>query len=176
MPYVDMEKKRLNAIRRKTDPVISVRDKLRNVWKGAKKRCNNPTHYAYPQYGGRGIKLCECWNDFENFYKWALSSGYEVGLTLDRINNDGDYEPSNCRWASWKEQGNNRRTNTLITFNGRTQTMAMWADELGITRHTLWARLYKHKMPLEIALTAKKNEYNRWNRKEKPNGSSNDLW
>lgn len=167
MPYVDMEKKRLNDLRRRTDPVISVRDKLYNVWRGVKKRCNTPTYYAYPQYGGRGIKICKDWeNNFDAFYQWALSNGYEVGLTIDRIDNDGNYEPSNCRWATWKEQGNNRRTNVYITFNGKTQSMSQWADELGITREALHRRLHVYNMPLEIALTAQKNEYNRWNRKE----------
>lgn len=167
MPYVDMEKKRLNDLRRRTDPVISVRDKLYNVWRGVKKRCNIPTYYAYPQYGGRGIKICKDWeNNFDAFYQWSLSNGYEVGLTLDRIDNDGNYEPSNCRWATWKEQGNNRRTNVYITFNGKTQSMSQWADELGITREALHRRLHVYNMPLEIALTAQKNEYNRWNRKE----------
>lgn len=166
MPYKDMRKKELNALRRRTDPVISVRDKLYNVWRGIKKRCNNPNHYAYPQYGGRGIKLSEEWEDFDIFYKWALTNGYEVGLTLDRINNDGDYSPQNCRWANWKVQGNNRRTNTHITFDNRTQTMSMWADEIGISRETLWSRLYKYKWPIEVALTAQKGAINKYNRKE----------
>lgn len=153
MPYADKTKR-----------------KLHEAWRHMVHRCENEKHSAYKDYGGRGIAVCEQWRSFPKFYSWAVTSGYEDGLTLDRIDNDGNYEPSNCRWVSRKVQGNNRRTNKLITFNGRTQTMAMWADELGITRHALWARLYQHKMPLEIALTAKKNEYNRWNRKEKLNG------
>ena len=144
--------------------------KLYDTWRHMIDRCEKPNHYAYKDYGGRGICVCNDWRSFDTFFAWAVSNGYAFGLTLDRENVNGNYEPSNCRWATWKEQGNNRRTNALITFNGRTQTMAMWADELGITRHALWARLYQHKMPLEIALTAKKNEYNRWNRKEKLNG------
>ena len=166
MPYKDMEKKKLNALRRKTDPVISIRDKLYNVWRGIKKRCNNPSYYAYPQYGGRGIKLSEEWKDFDAFYKWALVNGYEVGLTIDRIDNNGDYSPSNCRWATWKTQGNNRRTNTPITFNEKTQTLSMWADEIGVSQEMLWNRLYKYKWPIEVALTAEKGSINKQNRKE----------
>lgn len=167
MPWSDMEKKRLNTIRRKTDPIISVRDKLYNVWRGVKKRCLNPNHYAYHQYGGRGITICDEWiSNFQAFYEWALNNGYRVGLTLDRINNNGNYEPNNCRWATWKEQGNNRRTNVFVTFNGKTKSMSQWADELGITREALYRRIHVYNMPLEMALTAKKNEYNRWNRKE----------
>lgn len=166
MPYKDMQKKKLNALRRKTDPVISVRDKLYNVWRGIKKRCNNPNHYAYDSYGGRGIKLSKEWENFENFYSWSLANGYKVGLTLDRIDNDSDYSPVNCRWATWKEQGNNRRTNIFITFNEKTQTLTMWADELGISTEMLWSRLNKYNWPLEVALTAPKGSINKHNRKE----------
>ena len=111
--------------------------------------------------------MCEHWKDFEHFYEWALQNGYEVGLTLDRIDNDGDYEPSNCRWATWKTQGNNRRTNKLITYNGKTQTISEWADEIGISTPALWGRLNRNKTPLEVALTAPKGTINRWNVKEK---------
>lgn len=147
-----------------------IKQKLHEAWRHMLYRCENKKHPAFKDYGGRGICVCAEWHSFDAFYEWAITNGFSLGLTLDRKNVNKNYEPSNCRWSTWKEQGNNRRTNTLITFNGRTQTMAMWADELGITRHALWARLYQHKMPLEIALTAKKNEYNRWNRKEKANG------
>lgn len=166
MPYKDMKKKELNALRRRTDPVISVRDKLYNVWRGIKKRCYNPNYYAYPQYGGRGIMLSEDWVNFENFYIWALANGYEVGLTLDRIDNNGDYSPNNCRWTTWKVQGNNRRTNKTITFNGKTQTLSMWADEIGVSQEMLWNRLRIYKWPIEVALTAPKGSINKNNRKE----------
>ena len=120
MPYKDNQTRKLNTLRRRNDPVISIRDKLYDAWRAIKKRCYNEAHYAYKDYGGRGIKMCDEWNRFENFYSWALSNGYAVGLTLDRIDNDGDYSPDNCRWASWKVQGNNRRTNKFISFNGKT--------------------------------------------------------
>lgn len=149
MPYADLTKR-----------------KLYDVWRNMIARCSDPQHQAYNDYGGRGIAVCEEWHKFFPFYSWALSNGYAESLTLDRIDNDGDYCPDNCRWVSWKVQGNNRRTNTFIAFNGKTQSLTMWADEIGLSKEALWNRIYKFKWPIEVALTAPKGSINKHNRKE----------
>ena len=105
---------------------------LYNVWRGMRRRCTTPTHKSYHHYGGRGIVICKEWDEYENFKVWALNNGYRSGLSIDRINVDGDYEPSNCRWVTQKEQNNNRRNNHYVTYQGRTQTATEWAEELGI--------------------------------------------
>lgn len=103
--------------------------KLFGVWSVMRQRCNNANSKSYHNYGLRGIKVCDEWqNDFSAFQKWALYNGYEEGLTIDRINNDGNYEPSNCRWVSRKVQGNNTRRNILITIGDERKTLKQWCE------------------------------------------------
>lgn len=106
--------------------------RLRKIWFSMKDRCFNQKNARYPRYGGRGITVCEDWMSFDVFKAWAIESGYTDDLTIDRIDNDGDYCPENCRWADMRTQCNNRSTNHLLTLDGRTQTMSEWSRELAI--------------------------------------------
>ena len=127
--------------------------KLYGVWCTMKSRCNNPNAQHYQNYGARGIKVCKEWEkDFQSFYDWALSSGYREGLTIDRKNVNGDYEPDNCRWASMKTQNNNRGNNVLYTYGGETKTLSQWADESGVKYGTLWYRINVRKLSLGYAI------------------------
>ena len=117
-------------------------------------RCYNPNDNAYYNYGGRGIIICDEWldkdNGFINFYNWSMSHGYRDDLTIDRINVNGNYEPSNCRWATCKEQANNTRCLTL-TYNGETHKVSEWTKILGLSRDAIWGRLSKG-MPMDLVL------------------------
>lgn len=127
--------------------------RLYQIWKNMKNRCYNPKIREYQYYGYRGITICESWlNSFESFRDWAVNNGYKDNLSIDRIDVNGNYEPSNCRWATKTEQLNNTRRNKLLTYNGRTMTVTKWAEELGISVTTLWSRLYRYKMPISEAL------------------------
>lgn len=112
------------------------------VWMNMRARCSNPKNTEYHNYGGRGIKVCERWDrSFENFL--ADMGECPPGLTIERNDNNGNYEPGNCRWATYREQGRNKRNNCHITFRGRTMILADWARELGVDPGTLrreWLR------------------------------------
>ena len=109
-------------------------------------RCNDANHTSYHRYGGRGIKVCDEWGKFESFRDWALNSGYELGLTLDREHNDSGYYPDNCRWVTQQTQTNNRSTNHFITYNGDTHTIAEWARLFQVNYSTLQGRIKRGNM------------------------------
>ena len=121
-------------------------------WHQMKKRCNNPKDHNYKNYGGRGISVCEGWDRYENFRDWALGNGYNDELTLDRIDVDGNYEPSNCRWADAITQGNNRRTNRYVEYQGETHTISEWSRVIGISHDVIAGRLNRG-WSIEDALT-----------------------
>lgn len=115
--------------------------KIHGLWKGIKSRCFNKNHIHYDKYGGRGITICDKWLLFENFYDWAIKNGYKEGLSIDRIDNNGNYEPSNCRWTTQKEQNSNKRNNVFIDYKGKTYTLSELARNVGINRKTLKRRI-----------------------------------
>jgi len=127
-------------------------------WATVVQRCTNPNHAAYHYYGGRGIAVCDEWLSFENFYRdmGDKPSSYH---TLDRIDNDGPYCKENCRWATKKEQANNRRSNVRITLYGKTQTLAQWSREFGLSHRTIGCRL-KRGWSVEDALTKPSGGHN----------------
>lgn len=133
------------------------KQKLHRTWQNMVWRCYRKEHTSYKYYGGRGIKVCEEWQKFEPFYHWAISNGYADNLTIDRINVNGDYEPSNCRWATMKAQANNRRSSHFVTYNGTTKTVAEWAEEVGISQQAMLERLSSSHWSIEEAVTTKRN-------------------
>lgn len=132
--------------------------RLYHIWKNMKARCYRKTCKEYKWYGAKGVIIFDNWkNDFSIFKDWALSNGYKDNLTIDRIDNKGNYEPSNCRWVDLRTQQNNRSNNRYYTHNGITQTLADWAREYGIPESNLITRIEKG-WDFEDALTRPKVE------------------
>ena len=118
--------------------------KLYYIYKGMKSRCNNKNVEAYGNYGGRGIGICSEWkDDFNQFLNWAYQNGYDEGLTIDRINNDGNYSPNNCRWVTMKVQQNNRNNNVKPVIDRREYKIKELSQETGINENTLYKRFQK---------------------------------
>ena len=115
-------------------------ERLYRVWKNLRNRCNNPRAVKYHRYGGRGIHICKEWDNYITFREWAIENGYGPSLQIDRINNDGDYEPSNCRFVTNKQNANNRDACHYLTVHGVTHTLSEWSDITGIASRVLWAR------------------------------------
>ena len=116
--------------------------KLYYTYQGIKRRCYNSKSEQFKNYGGRGIKMCDEWlNDSESFFEWSKRNGFSEELSIDRINNDGDYSPENCRWVDMRTQSRNKRTNVHVTYKGKTQLLVDWAKEKGMNRGTLSSRL-----------------------------------
>jgi hypothetical protein len=136
--------------------------RLINIYFAMKHRCLRKNCKQFKDYGGRGIIICEEWlnkdNGFINFYNWALSNGYSEKLTIDRINNNGNYEPSNCKWSTYSEQNSNKRNSRFVDFNGEHKTIAEWEKELGVSNGTIRHRIYKSGWDIEKALKTKVNK------------------
>ena len=127
--------------------------RLDNIYKAMISRCYHMTNNRYERYGARGVCVCDAWlNDKTTFFEWAFSNGYSKDLTIDRIDVNGNYEPSNCRWVTTKEQANNRTNNRIVEYNGKYHTLGEWSEITGIKLTTIWARL-KNGWDIEKALT-----------------------
>ena len=126
--------------------------KIYSIWHRIRSRCNkNSSHKKY--YYDRGIAVCKEWDSFENFLEWVLSSDYEVGLTIDRIDVNKGYSPENCRWATCKQQSNNRRVTVKLTYNGQTLSLSEWSDITGLPYHVVFKRYKKNWTPKKIIET-----------------------
>lgn len=145
-----------------------MRDRLNSIFNGMKRRCYNTNECNYEIYGGRGITICDEWMNSEMFdwrttkgyvafKQWALSNGYKEGLTIDRIDVNKGYSPENCRWVTKKEQANNTRRNHFVTYNGKTQTMKEWCDELGLDYKKTNLRIVRYKWSVEKAFSINRN-------------------
>lgn len=131
------------------------RTRLYTIWSNMKTRCYDVGNRTYQEYGARGISICDEWkNDFAAFRDWALENGYDDQLTIDRIDNGGNYCPENCRWADAKTQANNRRSSKYVTVDGATRSLAEWSDEIGYSRSIFHARakLYKTTIEEQVAI------------------------
>ena len=115
--------------------------RLYNIWQGMKKRCSRKNNKDYGNYGGRGIKVCKQWQDYRAFRKWALANGYKEELTIDRINNDGNYTPKNCRWVTNKENARNTSMTRWITIKAETKPLVEWCELFGISYTVAHGRL-----------------------------------
>lgn len=128
--------------------------RLFRIWAGMRKRCTNPNAVGFELYGGRGVAVCVEWNDFQPFYDWAVSHDYADNLSLDRFpDKDGNYEPTNCRWATDIEQSRNKRNNRLVTHAGETKTLAEWGEITGLGSQVIKDRLDKLHWTPDRALT-----------------------
>ena len=120
--------------------------RIYRIWKHILSRCINKNAHAYSDYGGRGIVICDEWkNNFKVFYEWSINNNYKDILTIDRIDNNGNYEPNNCRWATSIEQANNKRNNVLVDYMGEYITLRSLSIKTGITYNILAHRYYRNK-------------------------------
>lgn len=126
--------------------------RLYEIWRQMHRRCYGKNTKPYKDYGGRGISICPEWNEYDAFRDWAMSHGYQDNLTIDRIDVNGDYCPENCRWATVKEQANNRRSCHIVEHNGEKHTISEWADIYHVNQVKLWDRLSRCDWNIEIAV------------------------
>lgn len=144
--------------------------RLYGIWVGMRDRCLNKNNKAFERYGGRNIDVCEEWkNSFLEFEKWALAHGYAENLSLDRINVNGNYSPSNCRWATAQEQADNKRSNILITIDKITHNLQQWCDIYNINRSTVITRVRTCGWSYEKAITTPVRKHKQYKKRNESN-------
>lgn len=139
---------------------------LYKLWSAIKNRCLNQNGPAYPDYGGRGIEVCEEWkNDPMAFIRWAKAHGWQPNLVIDRIDNDGDYSPNNCRFATRKINSRNTRRNRILEAFGERKSIAEWCDDVRarVKGSTLWARVMQYNWSPEKAISTPP-KFSRWSK------------
>lgn len=130
---------------------------IHRIWVQIIGRCYNENNKSFKNYGGRGISVCSEWKkDFQTFYDWSMANGYKKGLTIERIDNNGNYEPSNCCWDTMKKQGNNRRNNKMIEYKGEIKSLAEWCEILNLSYQSVWQRINNLKWSIEDSFERKK--------------------
>lgn len=128
-------------------------NRVYRIWIGIKQRCLNKKCNNYPNYGGRGITICDEWkNDFLKFYEWSINNGYKDFLSIERVDVNGNYEPNNCKWATKKEQARNRRSNHLLEYKNEIKCLYEFAEKYNINAKTLQRRLFYNKWSIEKAI------------------------
>lgn len=126
------------------------RTRLYKIWQGMRNRCERLTHVEYHNYGGRGISVCDEWQSYDKFKDWALNNGYTDELTIDRIDVNSNYEPSNCQWITNYEQQFNRRDSIYITYKGITKHLFEWSKETGVAPHIILKRYHRYGVTEEL--------------------------
>jgi hypothetical protein len=139
-------------VRREHNAPPWVEEPLHWVWNSMKARVHNPKHKSYPRYGGRGIRVCPEWQKYKPFREWALANGYARGLSIERIDNEGDYRPENCRWATMKEQSRNKSSNLLVKYRGKTTSLVAHAEAAGIPYPVVQQRFTHLRWSIDRAL------------------------
>ena len=135
------------------------KENLYHIWETMRLRCASPKNSKYYAYGKRGIKVCDEWfNDFLSFKEWSLKNGYAPNLSIDRIDNNGNYEPTNCRWVSRKTQQRNRRNCVYITYDGKTQCLIEWCEQLNLSYKTINNRISNGWDPIKAITTPIKHK------------------
>lgn len=129
-----------------------------SIWSNMIDRCKSSKRRDAKNYYLKGVRVCSSWKFYDNFEKWALANGYAYNLTIDRIDFNGDYEPSNCRWITIQEQQRNKETTTFYTYNGETRCLQEWAEVTGINHGTLWSRIHSEGLSIGEAINKKKKQ------------------